>query len=167
MSLLFDFSVDKASNTIHITREFAAELDLVWDAFTKAEILEQWVVLKPWRAQTKEMDFREGGRWLYAMVSSENDYHWNLVEFIKIQPRSGFSTKDSFCDENGNPINDPFSWVNNSFKAGKDITTVYIEKKFDNLSTLEMMLSGGLSEGLSKALANLDEILHTLKNKKK
>ena len=42
MSLLFDFTVDKATNTIHVTREFAADLDLVWDAFTKSEMLDQW-----------------------------------------------------------------------------------------------------------------------------
>ena len=33
MNLLFDFTVDKAKKTIFITREFAADLDLVWDAF--------------------------------------------------------------------------------------------------------------------------------------
>ena len=70
MNLLFDFTVDKATATIHITREFAADLDLVWDAFTKAEILDQWMGPKPYRVQTKEMDFREGGRWLYAMISA-------------------------------------------------------------------------------------------------
>ena len=47
MNLLFDFTVDKATATIHITREFAADLDLVWDAFTKAEILDQWMGPKP------------------------------------------------------------------------------------------------------------------------
>ena len=35
MNLLFDFTVDKTTNTIYVTREFAADLDLVWDAFTK------------------------------------------------------------------------------------------------------------------------------------
>ncbi len=162
MNLLYDFNVDKATNTIYIKREFAAGLDLVWDAFTKAEILDRWVVLKPWRAQTKEMDFREGGRWVYAMISAENSYHWNLIEFTKIEPKSGFSTKDSFSDENGNLVKGPYSWVNNSFKAGGETTMVHIEKKFDNLSTLEMMLSGGLSEGLSKTFGNLDDILHNL-----
>jgi uncharacterized protein YndB with AHSA1/START domain len=165
MKLLYDFTVDKATNTIHIKREFAAGLDLVWDAFTKAEILDQWVVLKPWRAQTKEMDFREGGRWLYAMVSAENDYHWNLVEFTGIQPKSGFSTKDSFSDENGNAVNDPYSWVSNSFAAGEETTIVSIEKRYNDLATLEMMLSGGLSEGLSKAMSNLDDILQSLAEK--
>src|SRR6476660_10324625 len=98
-SLLFDFTVDKATHTIHITREFEAELDLVWDAFTKAEILDQWVAPQPWRAQTKEMDFREGGRWLYAMISPENVSHWSLVNFIKIKPRSSFTSRNSFSDE--------------------------------------------------------------------
>src|SRR6478672_6737858 len=119
-SLLFDFTVDKATHTIHITREFAAGLDLVWDAFTKAEILDQWVAPKPWRVQTKHMDFREGGRWLYAMVSPENVYHWSLVEYLSIQPKTSFSSRDSFSDENGNAINTGFtsSLTTHTFKAG-------------------------------------------------
>ena len=40
--LLFDFTVDKTAKTVFITREFAADLSLVWDAFTKKEILDQW-----------------------------------------------------------------------------------------------------------------------------
>tara|TARA_B100000508_G_C11306030_1_gene202250 strand:+ start:29 stop:199 length:171 start_codon:yes stop_codon:yes gene_type:complete len=44
-NLRFDFTVDKDAKTVYITREFDAELDLVWDAFTKAEILDKWVAL--------------------------------------------------------------------------------------------------------------------------
>ena len=40
--LLFDFNVDKAAKTVYITREFNARQALVWDAFTKAELLDQW-----------------------------------------------------------------------------------------------------------------------------
>jgi len=162
MSLLFDFTVDKATKTILIKREFAADLDLVWDAFTKAEILDQWSAPKPWQARTKEMDFREGGRWLYAMVSPENAMHWSLVEFIEIQPKSSFSTKNSFCDENGNSINNAFSLTTNSFREGTGTTTVYIEKKFDDLAVVEMMVSRGFKEGTAMAMANLDEYLPTL-----
>jgi PhnB protein len=157
MNLLFDFTVDKATQTIHVTREFAADLDLVWDAFTKAEILDQWSAPRPWQARTKEMDFREGGRWLYAMVSPENVFHWSLVQFIEIKPKSSFSTKNSFCDENGNSISNASSLVKNVFKAGAETTTVHIEKKFDDLSTLEMMVAKGFKEGLGMALNNLDE----------
>jgi uncharacterized protein YndB with AHSA1/START domain len=162
MNLLFDFTVDKATKTMHITREFAADLDLVWDAFTKAEILDQWTAPKPWRAQTKEMDFREGGRWLYAMVSPENVAHYSLVEYIKIQPKSSFSTRNTFADENGNQRTNAFSIVKNSFKAGAEITTVHIEKVFDDLATLEMMATNGFKEGTVAGFDNLDKYFGTL-----
>ena len=57
----FDFVVDKEKKAIYITREFAADRDIVWDAFTKAEILVRWIAPKPMKAFIKEMDFREGG----------------------------------------------------------------------------------------------------------
>jgi uncharacterized protein YndB with AHSA1/START domain len=161
MNLLFDFTVDKATNTIHITREFAADLDLVWDAFTKAEILDQWTAPKPWKARTREMDFREGGRWLYAMVSPEQ-VHWSLVEFTKIEAKSWFSSRNSFCDENGKSINNAYSLTKNSFKAGTETTTVHVEKKFDDLSALEMMVSRGYKEGMAMGLSNLDEYFSSL-----
>src|SRR5580765_2791097 len=72
-NLLFDFTVDKTTKTIFINREFAADLSLVWDAFTKQEILDQWVAPKPWASKTKVMDFKVGGRRFYAMVSPEGD----------------------------------------------------------------------------------------------
>jgi len=40
-NLANDFIVDKENNTITIKREFVANQDLVWDAFTKKEILDQ------------------------------------------------------------------------------------------------------------------------------
>lgn len=168
MNLLFDFTVDKATSTIHITREFAADLDLIWKAWTKAEILDQWLAPRPWRAQTKEMDFREGGRWLYAMVSPENVAHWSLVDFIKIEAKSSFSTKNSFCDENGNPVNTGFTWslTETSFKAGAEITTVQIVKKMASLSELEKFIAMGFKEGFAVTLINLENLLTTLSEQK-
>ncbi|GGB05165.1 SRPBCC family protein [Puia dinghuensis] len=162
MNLLFDFTADKATKTIRITREFAADLDLVWDAFTKPEILSQWTAPKPYRAYIKEMDFREGGRCLTAMISPENVYHWSLAEYIKIEPKSSFSSRNSFCDENGKNLNNASSLTTTSFKAGGETTTVYVEKIFDDLSVLEMMVTKGFKEGTAAGFANLDEYLLSL-----
>ena len=60
-NLLFDFTVDKAKKTVFITKEFDAELSLVWDAFTKQEILDQWWAPKPLISKTKYMNFGVGG----------------------------------------------------------------------------------------------------------
>ncbi len=163
MNLLFDFTVDKATATIHITREFAADLDLVWDAWTKAEILDQWMGPKPWRVQTKEMDFRVGGRWLYTMISPDNvvPTRYSLAEFVEIQPKSSFTTKNSFSDENGNPLDTgfTFSMTTNSFKAGGEKTTVQIVKKMASLAELEQFVSTGYKEGMAMVMGNLDEYL--------
>jgi uncharacterized protein YndB with AHSA1/START domain len=56
-NLLFDFTVDKSTKTVFITREFDADLSLVWDAFTKAEILDQWVAPKPFISKNKISGF--------------------------------------------------------------------------------------------------------------
>ena len=165
MNLLFDFTVDKATATIHITREFAADLDLVWDAFTKAEILDQWMGPKPYRVQTKELDFREGGRWLYAMMSPENvAAGWSLAEYIRIQPKSGFTTKNSFSDENGNPITSGFTYsiTENIFTAGEEKTTVQIVKKMSSLAELEKFIALGFKEGMAHVMIVLDEYFRNI-----
>ena len=56
-----DFVVDKQTKTVSITKEFAFELSLVWDAYTKPELLDQWWAPKPLASRTKVMDFRVGG----------------------------------------------------------------------------------------------------------
>ena len=168
MNLLFDFTVDKATASIYVTREFAADLDLVWDAFTKAEILDQWMGPKPYRVRTKEMDFREGGRWLYAMITPENVVagdRYSLAEFLEIQPKSSFTTKNSFTDENGNHVDSGFTFsiTKNSFKGGTDKTTVQIAKKMASLAQLEQFIAGGYYEkGMAAGMNNLDEYLRTL-----
>jgi uncharacterized protein YndB with AHSA1/START domain len=164
MNLLFDFTADKATATIYITREFAADLDLVWDAFTKAEILDQWMSPKPWRGQTKELDFREGGRWLHAMISPENVTRWSMAEFITIQPKTHFTTKNYFCDEHGDPDNTHFTYslTENFFEAGAETTTVKIVKKMSGLAQLEQFVQGGFKEGTVMIMNSLDEYLRSL-----
>src|SRR6187549_3862028 len=102
-NLLFDFTVDKEAKTVFITREFDAGLSLVWDAFTKAEILDQWVAPKPFAARTKIMDFREGGRRFYAMVSPQGDERWMIQKYTSIHPKTHFKTYNTFSDKDENP----------------------------------------------------------------
>ena len=101
--LLFDFTVDKTTKTVFITREFDAGLSLVWDAFTKQEILDQWVAPKPWVSKTKFMDFKVGGRRFYAMVSPEGQERWAIQKFTSISPKTNFKMSNAFADKDENP----------------------------------------------------------------
>lgn len=163
-SLLFDFTVNKENKTIHVNREFDAELKLVWKAWTIPEILDQWWAPKPWVAKTKSMDFREGGHWLYAMVSPENEKHWNKVNYISIENKKTITAKDGFCDENGNINPDfPKNLWENQFSPKEEQTLVNIILTFDTLEDLETIIKMGFKEGFTMGLKQLDELLKTLK----
>src|SRR5579859_8298503 len=98
-NLKFDFTVDKTNNSVLITREFDAELPLVWDAFTKPEILDQWWAPKPLASKTKTMDFKVGGRRFYAMILPDGQEHWGIQAFAFIRPKTHVKWVSSFTDK--------------------------------------------------------------------
>lgn len=161
---LFDFSIDKENKTISVKREFSAPVSLIWDAYTKAEILDQWWAPKPWKARTKTMDFREGGHWLYAMVGPQGEEHWALANYIKIQPQKKFAGLDAFANADGTVNKDmPQSeWeVTFSDKGGKTLVEILITYK--DLAQLETTIKMGFKEGLSMAMDGLDDLLASMK----
>lgn len=161
-TVLFNFNVDKATNQIKVERSFNAPLDLVWSAWTESEILDQWWAPKPWSAQTKSMDFREGGHWHYAMVSPEGDKHWGKVFYIRIIPKVYYSAIDGFCDEDEimNTSLPRNKWEN-SFSEQNDTTIVNILLSFDSLEDLEKIIQMGFKEGFTAGLENLDQYIES------
>lgn len=163
-NLAFDFSVDKENKTITVKREFDAEVALVWDAYTKSELLDQWWAPKPWKARTKSMDFREGGSWHYAMVGPEGEEHWALANYQKIQPQKAFTGLDAFADAEGKVNKEmPQSKWEVSFVDKGQKTLVQIHISYDDLAQLEATIQMGFKEGLAMAMEGLDELLPSLK----
>lgn len=162
--LLFDFTVDKTTKTVFVNREFAAGLSLVWDAFTKQEILDQWWAPKPWVSKTKIMDFKVGGRRFYAMVSPEGQEHWSIQKFTSISPKTNFKMSNAFADKDENPELPGSDWDLN-FSEQNGTTKVSITIKNESLSRLEKMVEMGFQGGFTMGLQQLDELLLTLKNK--
>lgn len=165
-SLLFDFSIDKENKKINVKREFGAQKDLVWAAWTQPALLDQWWAPKPYIAKTKSMDFREGGSWLYAMIGPENDVHWSKADYKKIEPLKSFSGLDAFCDEYGNTNTElPRADWQVTFSEEDDATLVNISIGYEKLADLEKYIEMGFKEGFTMALGNLDELLEKSKNK--
>ncbi|GAL86128.1 hypothetical protein MYP_3357 [Sporocytophaga myxococcoides] len=162
-NLLFDFSVNKESKTIHIKREFDANLELVWQAWTTADLLEQWWAPKPCHIETKFLDLKVGGMWLYAMVSPKDEKMWCKADYKAIESNKLLSWLDAFCDENGIENNRKHSLWIIDFTENNGVTTVSITLQHEKLEDIEMMIEMGFKEGFTLALENLDEFLLTLK----
>ena len=159
----FDFFVNKENKTITVQREFAAALPLVWDAYTKSEILDQWWAPKPWKTITKNMDFREGGHWLYAMVGPEGQEHWSRADYKDIQFQKKFTGFDAFTDADGNLNKDlPQSKWEVTFTDKEQTTVVEFHISYDDLDQLEATIQMGFKEGLAMAMERLDTLLPSL-----
>ena len=159
-NLRFDFIVDKAAKTVYITREFDADLSLVWDAFTKAELLDQWVAPKPWTSKTKYMDFKVGGSRFYAMVSPEGLERWAIQKYTSISPKTNFKLFNAFADKDENPELPGSEW-DYTFSEQNGRTTVNIAIYNESLARLEKMIEMGFTEGFKMSMRNLENLLET------
>lgn len=159
-NLRFDFTVDKAAKTVFITREFDADLSLVWDAFTKAEILDQWVAPQPWASRTKFMNFEVGGRRFYAMVSPEGQERWILQKYTAISPKTNFKLFNAFADKDENPELPGSEWDYN-FSEHNGITKVSITIYNESFERMESILEG-FRQGFTVSLKNLENLLANL-----
>ena len=161
-----EFIVDKETKTVSITAEFDAKRDLVWDAYTKPELLDQWWAPKPLASRTKVMEFREGGRRFYAMVSPEGDeLGWAVQKYTSITPKTNFKFFNAFADKDENPELPGSDWdLNFSEQGGK--TKVSISIYNESLERLERMIEMGFVEGAKAQLKNLDELLAKLSSAK-
>lgn len=164
-NLQFDFVVDKENNTLTMRREFAASRQLVWDCYTKSELLDQWFAPKPFSTKTKSMDFTEGGHWHYAMVDPEQKEYWGYTEFVKINPIDEYISIDAFSDETGTINTDlPRASWEVTFEDAGEHTFVHTIVTYETLEDLEQIIQMGMEPGMESTLERLDELLESLTN---
>jgi len=162
--LQFDFVADKENNTLTIVREFEAERQLIWDCYTKQELLDKWFAPKPLTTKTKSMDFRNGGHWHYAMVTPEGDEYWGYTEYHDINPIDYYRTLDAFSDSEGNINEDlPRAKWHVQFSDRGENTVVNTVVTYNSLNELEKVINMGMKDGLISTLEKLDELLATFK----
>jgi PhnB protein len=156
------FEKDPNNKKLTVTRTFNAPLEMVWKAWTESEILDQWWAPEPYRAETKKMDFRKGGMWLYCMAGPEGDKTWCRVDFKTIDAPKSFTNTTAFCDENGKIANDPpgMDWELNFRETGEN-TTVKIAVCFAQEADMEKIIAMGFREGFASGMNNLDHYLST------
>ena len=151
---------DVANRKLHITRGFSAPVEKVWKAWTESSLLDKWWAPKPWRAETKILNFKEGGLWLYSMVGPNGERSYCRVDFKTIVPQQSFTNAVAFCDEDGN-IDTSFPnmyWLV-EFSGTDTDTNVEVTITFDKDADMEKIITMGFEAGFTMALGNLDELL--------
>ena len=107
------------------------------------------------------MDFREGGRRFYAMVSPEGDERWVVQTYKSITPKTNFKFFNAFADKDEN-LELPGSDWDLNFTEQDGVTTVTTTIYNESLERLERMIELGFREGATAQLKNLEELLAKL-----
>lgn len=159
-SLKTRISKNPEEKSILVTRTFNAPLSFVWRAYTESDLLDQWWGPEPWRAETKFMDFSEGGYWLYAMVGPDGTRHWARMNYKVIELQRTIDGEEGFCDEDGRlnrdlPVN---KWVN-QFTETDGGTRVDHTLTFETLEGLLTIVDMGFEAGISMGLDQLETLL--------
>ena len=157
-----NFTIDKEKKLIHIERSFNAPLQLVWDAWTKPEILDQWWAPKPWKTNTVSMDFKLGGSWIYNMDGPDEETYRCEMKFDKIEDRIMYSGLD-----NWNKSDLPGTHWTVRFNSIGENTLVIVEAAYSELESLETVVEMGFTENFAMVLENLDGVLEGLRKVEK
>ncbi|HMG69423.1 MAG TPA: SRPBCC domain-containing protein [Chitinophagaceae bacterium] len=151
---------DVANKKITVVKDLDVDIKKVWTAYTDRKMLDQWWVSKPWRAETRELNFKEGGHWLYSMNGPNNERQWAKMDFQKIDAPNQFTAIDCFTDEKGTKDkNMPSIHWSNSFEKKGDGTRLRVELIFDREEDMKKILDTGFEQGFQMGLENLDELL--------
>jgi uncharacterized protein YndB with AHSA1/START domain len=155
-----EIAKDPSNKKLVVTREFDAPVDTVWRAWTDSALLDEWWAPKPWKTNTKSMDFRTGGMWLYYMEGPNGERHYCRADYTNVEPQKSFTGDDSFCDENGNITNTApgMNWYAQFSESDKG-TKVVVEITFASEADMETIIAMGFKEGFTMAHGNLDELL--------
>lgn len=151
---------DLPNKQLIVTRYFDASTDLVWKAWTQQEFLNIWWAPEPYRVETKSFDFREGGRWHYAMVSPENQRHWASADILKVNKERSFEWLDCFCDEHGK-INEALPrthWHVDFMSIGSE-TKVVCTLTYKSEADLKQIMELGMEQGFTMTLTALERYL--------
>lgn len=158
--LRFNFIADMQESTLTVRREFAANRQLVWDCYTKSELLDQWYAPKPLTTKTKSFDFREGGYWHFAMIDPNGTHYWSRTDYETITPIDGYTGYDSFTDETGVVNPDlPRSHIEMTFTEQGAHTLTETVVTYNSPKDLQTVIDMGIEEGLTSTLERLDELL--------
>lgn len=89
---------------VELSRVFQAAVEQVWKAWTEVDLIKQWWGPKDFSCPDARIDFREGGKYNFAMQGPDGKVIWSGGVFEEIIPYQKIAYTDSFTDKNGKVV---------------------------------------------------------------
>jgi uncharacterized protein YndB with AHSA1/START domain len=144
--------------TIVITRTFDAPARLVWDAMTSAEHMPKWWGPRSCPMSKCVIDFRVGGKYLWATRVPDGSEHEFYGVYREIVPGKRLVYTQTYA-----PFPDAAAVVTISFAEENGKTQVVTHVLHEKVEHRDAHVSSGMESGLIESYERVDELLHSMK----
>ena len=157
----YDTTVERTSEReLVVTRTFNGPAHIVFDAWTKPELLKRWWTPKSLEISflSCETDVRTGGtyRFVFGHASSEQPLAF-FGKYIEVIPNSRLVWTNEESDQGS------VTTVTFEEKGGKTLLVLHdLYPSKEALDTVMAGMEGGMEGGMAESFAELDKLLDTL-----
>jgi uncharacterized protein YndB with AHSA1/START domain len=152
-----------ADTQILIERDFDVPRELLWEAFTTPELVRRWWHARRGEMTVVEIDLRVGGRWRYAMTTTEGGFevafHGEYREIVPYERIVSTEVYEGWADEteSGPAVNT----VTLTEHDGRTTLTMLVEHA--SKADRDMHIASGMEDGLQDALDLLEQTAAALR----
>ena len=148
-----------ADEQILVTRDFEAPRHLVYRAFTEPELVQRWWYAKRGEMTDCQIDLRVGGKWRYAMVTTDGMEVAFHGDYREIVPNERLVTTEIFEGLPPGVSEEDAATLNTAtfVDAGEGRTTVTLLIEAPSKLARDAIVESGMEAGLQDALDLLEE----------
>ena len=154
------FTVSQPSDTeVLMTRVFDAPPRMVWDAYTKPELVRQWL-LGPdgWDMPVCDIDLRVGGRYAYRWSHPDEGEFGTGGEFLEVDPTSRIVSTESMEGFDGSShVTITFEERGSGDQGGQTLFSML--QRFESKEARDGAVATGMADGVAISFNRLDDVL--------
>lgn len=147
---------------VEVTRSFKAPAALVYEAYTKPELMKRWIGGHPgWSMPVCEMDVRVGGRFRWRWRSDDDGREFGFHgEFREVEPQA-LLRHTEFYDPGdiGDSMGDEPAMVTVRFEEREGSSTVTTRIGYASKEDRDAAMATGMTDGMELSYQLLDELL--------
>ena len=147
---------------VRVTRQFSAPRQLVYDAHTKPELVQKWMLGPPgWDMPVCEMDVRPGGKYRWQWKSQQDGKQFGFFGTFTEVDGPAHLAHDEYYDPGdiggSMPVGDPCV-VSLDLKEQNGVTTLVCNMRFASKETRDGAVATGMTDGMEIGYARLDDM---------
>lgn len=156
---------DPTALTLTATGEYPVSVERLWKAWADPRQLERFWGPPSWPATFTRHDMTEGGRTEYFMTGPNGEMAYGYWQYVRVEAPRAFEVLDGFANPDGTPNQAlPESRMHFRFEATPEGSRFVGVTTFASVEAMEQLIRMGMKEGLTEALAQMDDVLADLRD---